>query len=92
MEKIQNLRDYLNKYEKIAIAFSGGVDSTFLMKFATDILGKDNVLGINISSSLQTERERKLMNDLNFIENFNLVTELIDELNIPGLVENSSNR
>ena len=92
MDKLLILREYLKKYPKIAIAFSGGVDSTFLMKFATDTLGKDNVLGINISSSLQTERERKLMNDLNFIENFNLVTELIDELNIPGLVENSSNR
>ncbi|NLY20337.1 MAG: ATP-dependent sacrificial sulfur transferase LarE [Tissierellia bacterium] len=92
MDKLLTLREYLNEYKKIAIAYSGGVDSTFLMKFATEILGKDNVLGINISSSLQTKRERSLLIDLNANENFNVVSQLIDELNIPGLVENTSNR
>lgn len=38
--KYQALKDYLSKLESVAVAFSGGVDSTFLLKVAYDVLGK----------------------------------------------------
>jgi len=44
--KIGNLEDVLRKLKKVVIAFSGGVDSSFLLKFAVDTLGKENVLPV----------------------------------------------
>lgn len=38
-EKYEALKKSLLAYEKVAVAFSGGVDSTFLLKTAHDLLG-----------------------------------------------------
>ena len=42
-EKLENLKNYLKELGSVAIAFSSGVDSTFLMKVAHDVLGEKNV-------------------------------------------------
>ena len=39
MEKLKKLQDYLRSLESVAVAFSSGVDSTFLLKVAKDTLG-----------------------------------------------------
>ena len=44
------LLDYLRNLEKVAIAFSGGVDSSFLLKAATDALRPENILALTINS------------------------------------------
>jgi len=44
-EKIERLKQLLLKAKPLAIAFSGGVDSTFLLKFAHETLG-DQVIAI----------------------------------------------
>jgi uncharacterized protein len=52
-DKYNLLRKILEKLEKVVVAYSGGVDSTFLLKAAVDTLGTENVLAcIGISSSL----------------------------------------
>lgn len=43
-EKYDLLRQILKNYKKVVIAYSGGVDSTFLLKAAVDALGSKNVL------------------------------------------------
>jgi uncharacterized protein len=43
--------------EKVVVAFSGGVDSTFLLKVAHDVLG-DNVIAITGISSTFSEKEQ----------------------------------
>jgi uncharacterized protein len=43
--KLADLQSLLKKLGKVLVAFSGGVDSTFLLKIAHDVLG-DNVLAV----------------------------------------------
>ena len=42
-EKYELLKQNLKKLKKAVVAYSGGVDSTFLLKVAVDALGADNV-------------------------------------------------
>ena len=42
--KLEKLRRILKDYKNVLIAYSGGVDSTFLLKVAIDTLGKKNVI------------------------------------------------
>jgi uncharacterized protein len=49
-EKLENLKARLNVYKSAVIAFSGGVDSTFLARIVKDIYG-DNLLLITATSS-----------------------------------------
>lgn len=42
-EKLLRLEEILKEYEEVAVAFSGGVDSTFLVLFAHKVLG-DNMV------------------------------------------------
>jgi uncharacterized protein len=43
-EKHNSLQQTLKKFGKVLVAYSGGVDSTFLLKVAADTLGAENVL------------------------------------------------
>lgn len=47
--KYEKLKAEVEKMEKVLVAFSGGVDSTLLLKVASDVLGK-NVLAVIASS------------------------------------------
>ncbi len=56
--KYEDLIDRLKGMGRVLVAFSGGVDSTFLLKVASDVLG-DNVLAVIASSETYPEREQK---------------------------------
>lgn len=49
MNKLDVLKDYLRSLGSVAIAFSAGVDSTFLLKVAHDVL-KDNAIAVTVRS------------------------------------------
>ena len=44
--KLDSARRLLKSLERVAVAFSGGVDSTFVLKLAVDTLGPENVLAV----------------------------------------------
>ena len=48
-EKYEKLKTILASYERLVVAYSGGVDSSFLLKVAHDVLG-DNVLACSIQT------------------------------------------
>lgn len=50
MTKLQNLKKILKELQSVVVAYSGGLDSTFLLKMAVDTLGRDNVLAITARS------------------------------------------
>ncbi|MFQ6617294.1 MAG: ATP-dependent sacrificial sulfur transferase LarE [Fidelibacterota bacterium] len=55
-EKLAILKQILSRMGHIVIGYSGGVDSTFLLKVSRDVLG-DNVLAVIAKSETYPERE-----------------------------------
>lgn len=55
-EKYQDLRSIIASYGKLAVAFSGGVDSTLLLAVAHDVLGS-NALAVTVTASFVPDRE-----------------------------------
>lgn len=64
VEKYQHLQNILAGFSSVAIAFSGGVDSTLLLKVACDSLGADKILALTATSpifpSYEIEQSQRL--------------------------------
>jgi len=62
-EKQAKLKEILATMGKVIVAFSGGVDSTFLLKTAQNVLG-EKVLAASVVSELIPQTERDQVQDL----------------------------
>jgi uncharacterized protein len=91
-EKNKKLKELLAALEKIVIAYSGGVDSTFLLKSAVDTLGAENVLAcINAGPSEpagQLERAKKTAEQIGA----RLYTIESSDLDDPNFASNKADR
>ncbi len=91
-KKYSELQRLLREMESAVVAFSGGVDSTFLLRVARDILGADKVVALTATSPTYPQSE--------FEESCRLaagmeVRQLVvdsNELDIPGFAENDPRR
>jgi len=62
-ERLERLRGLLAEFERVAVAYSGGVDSTLVLKVAHDVLG-DNVLAVTAVSASMPHYERSAAEDV----------------------------
>lgn len=56
-QKMAALRSLLSEMGRVAIAYSGGVDSTFLLAVACQTLAKENVLAVTATGPVYARRE-----------------------------------
>ncbi|MFH1479598.1 MAG: ATP-dependent sacrificial sulfur transferase LarE [Candidatus Omnitrophota bacterium] len=59
MNKLDRLKNELKKLKSVVVAFSGGVDSSLLLKVASDVLPKDKTLAVTAASPTYTSSELK---------------------------------
>lgn len=90
-EKYQKLLSALQDCPSLAVAFSGGVDSTFLLKCAHDVLG-DRVTAYTAKSCSFPERELAEARNFCTTHGIRHIVLESEELDIPGFRDNPRNR
>lgn len=90
-QKLVELKQLLESIGSVVIAFSGGVDSTFLSKVAFNVLG-DNALAVTATSATYPQVEFKEAKQL--AKDIGIRHEIIvsEELDIPEFSSNPPNR
>ena len=90
-KKEEELKEYIKEKGEVAIAYSGGVDSSYLLKVAHEVL-KDKAIAITIKSIIFPKREYKYAKEFCEEERIEQITLETDILKIKGYRENSANR
>lgn len=91
-DKYSKLQAILTDMESVVVAFSGGVDSTFLLDVALRTLGSERVLAVTADS--ETYPTEELEEAIRLAKSLGAVHKVIEtsELSIPGYKENNANR
>jgi uncharacterized protein len=89
--KLEKLKTILENAGGAVIAFSGGVDSTFLLKIASEVLGKDVIA---VTANSETYPKRELEEAKLFTKNQGIKHIVIEtlELEIEGFADNPPDR
>ncbi|MCP4214277.1 MAG: hypothetical protein GY765_06455 [bacterium] len=77
-KKIEQVKSKLKPLKKVAIGFSGGKDSFFLLKLAVETLGKENVAAFFVKTGFSTGNDEKRVTYFSRLLDFNLHRVTID--------------
>jgi pyridinium-3,5-biscarboxylic acid mononucleotide sulfurtransferase len=91
MKKLERLKELVSSYGGLAVAFSGGVDSTLLLEVAHEVLGK-RCLAVIATSSTYPRREYE--GALQWVQGRGIKHMVIisEEIDIPGFSDNPPDR
>src|SRR5712692_6459232 len=89
--KLARMRAILAPMRSVIVAFSGGVDSTFVLKVAHDAIG-DRVLALTTTSPTMPDEDRESALAMALVIGARHLVVESNELEIPGYAQNPINR
>ncbi len=90
-EKLDVLKSTISAFDSLAVAFSGGVDSSFLLQVAHELLG-NRILAVTVRSLFFPHRELQEAKDFCRARSIRQLELDVDELAIPGVAQNPKDR
>ena len=90
--KLDKLKELLLSYKKVIVAYSGGVDSSFLLKCCVDFLGRDRTIAVTAVSPTYTQKELQTAREI--AQGLGVIHKIIhtSEVDDPNFKANPQNR
>ena len=92
LEKYKKLVEYIKNLESVAVAFSGGVDSTLLIFAAKEALKEEKICAYTVKSGFISEEETNKAKQVADLIGISHKVVEFDENKIEGLCDNPKNR
>jgi uncharacterized protein len=91
MSKLSRLKEILNSYSNVMVAYSGGVDSSFLL-YCAKRYGRGDVIAVTGISETYTKEELQFANKFCKQLGLRLITVRTSEFDNPDFIANSERR